>query len=143
MVDFYLKVALLIILNTFMVSEQALATSIFSKHCPLGCPVSNDDNLDIVIHNTYISAINKKTKWTIWTSYEVDKKFFGKRKNHSFIADPLLPERLQKSLWIIRVCIKSTEYRAGIWRRLRILVPKMVLQGKLIILVIFSLNICL
>jgi endonuclease G len=110
MVDFYLKIALLIILNTFMVSGQALATSIFSKHCPLGCPVSNDDNFDIVIHNTHISAINKKTKWTIWTSYEVDKKFFGKRKNHSFIADPLLPERLQK---------KPLDYK-GLYKKHRI-----------------------
>jgi len=96
MIDFYLKIMLLIVLNILGVNSQALAVSIFSKHCPLGCPASNDDNFAIVVHNTHISAIDKKTKWTIWTSYQVDKRFFGKRKNHLFITDPLLPEKLQK-----------------------------------------------
>ena len=76
---------------------------------PFGLSVSNDDNLDIVIHNTHISAINKKTKWTIWTSYEVDKKFFGKRKNHSLL--------------LIRCCLKDykkpLDYK-GLYKKHRI-----------------------
>lgn len=82
----YLKAALA--LFSMVISSPSLAT-VYSVHCPLGCP-GNPDGNDLVFNHLYALSNNGQTKFPDWVVYEVDITNFGVSPGREWSSDPLI-----------------------------------------------------
>ncbi|MCE9685814.1 DNA/RNA non-specific endonuclease [Shewanella sp. AS16] len=66
------------------------ADTVYSVHCPLGCPQNPTDNR-LIFEHLYALSNNSKSKMADWVAYEVDVVNFGESPGRDWSSDPLLP----------------------------------------------------
>lgn len=84
--DFYLKAVFSFVLMVFFSPSSA---TIYSVHCPLGCP-GNPDGNELVFNHLYALSNNGQTKFADWVAYEVDITNFGVSPGREWSPDPLI-----------------------------------------------------
>lgn len=68
--------------------------TIYSVHCPLGCPTNPEGN-DLVFNHLYALSNNNQTKFADWVAYEVDITNFGVSPGRDWSTDPLIhPDKI-------------------------------------------------
>jgi endonuclease G, mitochondrial len=73
----------------FMVLSTSSSATIYSVHCPLGCPGNLNGN-DLVFNHVYALSNSGQTKFATWVAYEVDVTNFGVSPGREWTSDPLL-----------------------------------------------------
>lgn len=65
------------------------ADTIYSAHCPVGCPENPAGN-HLVFGHLYALSNNGNTKMADWVAYEVDVANFGESPGRDWASDPFL-----------------------------------------------------